>query len=163
MDEKYKTTSEEQNKENNESAQNTQETEKTENENTNSTENTGNEVETQPEESLENSVTDYTIISNPKIKLLSLIKPYIIPSIIAGIIILLYEGFRYKKLGVVKTLFNLIMLVLISVLSLLSIIVITRFPINIYVCPIIFVLVLIEIILFNIKQEKELGKLNDEE
>ncbi len=117
------------------------------------------------ETSDENTITEttsYEIISNPKIKIFSLLKPFIIPSIIAGIIIIIYVGFRYKKLKSINVILNLIGLIAISVLAILSVIAITRFPITIYVLPTIMLVVLSELILFCANQEKKLKNINED-
>ena len=45
---------------------------------------------------------DITIVHNPKIRLSSIIKPYILPIAISTVIILVFAGIRYRKLGILK-------------------------------------------------------------
>ena len=129
-------------------------------ENTEATENT--EV-TEVAEGTSNEESKVEIISNPKIKLFSLFKVYIVPSIIAGVLITIYAGLRFKKLGALKTMEKLVGLVIITVLSILSVIAIVRIPINIYVIPFIMLCVLAELTIFFSSKEKELKKLKEEE
>lgn len=113
-------------------------------------------------EEIENA-TDYIIISNPKIKLFSLLKPYIKPIAISGVLIFVYVGFRYRKLSALNVILKLIGLVVITVLSILSAIAIVRFPISGYILPSILVVVLAELILFCIKKEKQIEEINEKE
>lgn len=112
-------------------------------------------VKNEDEENLE-------IISNPKIKLSSLFKTYIIPSIISGVIIVIYAGFRYRKLNSVKTISKLVGWIAITTMAILSVLAIIRFPINIYVVPSIILVILVELIIFFAKQEENLKNFNKE-
>lgn len=105
----------------------------------------------------EKSTTEYKIISNPKIKLLDLFKPYIIAITISTIAIIAYVGIRFRKLGVKKVIINLITVISLTVLSLVSILAIVRFPINLYIIPIIMLIVLCELVGFCAKNEKKLN------
>ncbi len=105
---------------------------------------------------------NYNITSNPKIRLVSLVKPYLIPSVIAGAIIVCYIAIRYKKIGAIKVALELVAWVIITALSILSILAIVRFPINIYVMPGIMLVIMIELVAFCIGKEKELNKLKEE-
>ena len=74
--------------------------------------------------------------SIPKLRLRDIIKPYIMPIIIATVIILAFLAVRYKNMGITKVIIQLlqsgIMLILAEAL-LLSIIAITRYPVNQYI------------------------------
>ena len=72
---------------------------------------------------------------NAKIRLSSIILPYVYILAIAIVLVLVFVGFRYKKLGVIKTLATYLLSIAASELVLLSIIAITRFPINRMVIP----------------------------
>lgn len=65
-----------------------------------------------------------------------IVKPYIIPITIVTIIILAYVGLRYMNLGVYKTIFTLLLRLIVAEALLLSIIAITRIPISIYTMPV---------------------------
>lgn len=118
------------------------------------------EGETETETTEENK--NYTIVSNPKIRLFSLVKPYLIPSVIAGAIIICYLAIRYKKLGAMKVALEIAAWVVITALSILSVLAIVRFPINTYVMPGIMLVIMIELVAFCIGKEKELNKLSEE-
>ena len=151
LDEKYKKKeAAEEKKTSEETNVETQTTETTEN-----AENTTNSETTSSEE-------EYKIISNPKIKLFSLVKPYIYPVIISGIVIMVYEMLRYKKLGSLKVLVKLVLSIIVSVLAVFSVIAITRIPVNVYIIPVVMAIVLLELILFNISEEKKLKSLKED-
>lgn len=84
---------------------------------------------------VELSEDDIDVVHNAKIRLSSIILPYVYILAIAIILVLVFVGFRYKKLGVVKTLATYLLSIAVSELVLLSIIAITRFPINRVVIP----------------------------
>jgi len=111
-----------------------------------------------------NTVEDsITIIHNPKIKLSSILKPYIMPVTISIAIILVYVGIRYKKLGMMKTIGSYILYTAIVEAVYLSIIAITRFPINRLVIPFGLVLYMTTITALSFNNEKKLAEKIEEE
>ena len=112
---------------------------------------------------LENSVDDISVTHNPKIKLSSLIMPYALTIGISMIIILVFVGIRYKKLGVLKTLVTYILSIGAAEMILLSIIAITRLPINRFVIPVGLLLLIVMITILGFKNEKKLTTVSVEE
>ena len=112
---------------------------------------------------LENSVDDISVTHNPKIKLSSLIMPYALTIGISMIIILVFVGIRYKKLGVLKTLVTYILSIGAVEMILLSIIAITRLPINRFVIPVGLLLLIVIITILGFKNEKKLTTVSVEE
>ena len=112
---------------------------------------------------LENSVDDISVTHNPKIKLSSLIMPYALTIGISMIIILIFVGIRYKKLGVLKTLVTYILSIGAAEMILLSIIAITRLPINRFVIPVGLLLLIVIIKILGFKNEKKLTTVSVEE
>lgn len=86
--------------------------------------------------SIEDTSNTVTKSSIPKLRLRDIIKPYIMPVIIATAIIFAFMAVRYKNMGITKVIIQLlqsgIMLILAEAL-LLSIIAITRYPVNQYI------------------------------
>ena len=70
------------------------------------------------------------IQSIPHLKGKDIVKPYIIPSIIATGIILIYMCIRYRELGEFKVIFMTLGITIVSQILLFSIIAITRIPIG---------------------------------
>lgn len=68
-------------------------------------------------------------------RLRDVIKPYIIPVIITTIAILIYMGIKFKKQGVLNIVLQTSTLVVVSQWLFLSLLVITRYPINRIVIP----------------------------
>lgn len=135
---------------------------KTEEELNNKVEELNNKINEKYE--LENKVEDIQITHNPKIKLSSIITPYIISFGISILIILIYVSIRYRKLGVIRTIISYILSIGASEMLLLSIIAITRFPVNRSVIPLGLILSVIVITILGFKNEKELtGKMLAEE
>lgn len=85
-----------------------------------------------------------------------IVKPYIIPTAIATLIILIYIGIRYIKLGTLKVVYDLIIKLVLSQAIYLSIIAIFRFPIGIYTMPVAIGIYLLVVILSTIKYQNEL-------
>ena len=90
------------------------------------------------------------IVHNPKVKLSSLIKRYILPFGISTIAIVIYQMIRFKKLGATKTLLTTIIVLMLIGLTYASLIAITRIPINKFIIPIGMAIYVITIIVLNI-------------
>ena len=108
---------------------------------------------------IENKVEDIEIIHNPKIKLTSIIMPYALTLGIGMAIILVYVAIRYRKLGTIKTVFKYILTIIGSEMLLLSLIAITRYPVNRIVVPLGLILLLVQITVLGFKNEKALSKI----
>ena len=96
------------------------------------------------------------IIHNPKIKLSSIVIPYAVTVGISMVVILAYIGIRYKKLGVIKTIIIYIISIGAVELLFLSILAITRLPINRMIIPIGLLLLVTVLTVLGFKNEKEL-------
>ena len=112
---------------------------------------------------LENEVKDITVTHNPKIKLSSILMPYVYSLGISLVIILIYVGIRYRKLGIVKTLITYLLAIGATEMLLLSVIAITRFPINRLVIPVGLLLFVVVITILGFSNERKLAKLDDKE
>ena len=112
---------------------------------------------------LENEAKDITVTHNPKIKLSSILMPYVYSLGISLVIILIYVGIRYRKLGLVKTLITYLLAIGATEMLLLSVIAITRFPINRLVIPVGLLLFVVVITILGFSNERKLAKLDDKE
>ena len=92
-----------------------------------------------------------------------IVKPYVVPMIIATVIILMYVGLRYSSLGMFKTISTLCLRQVIAELLLLSIIAIARIPIGIYTMPIAIILYIIVTIYTITKYQNTLEKNKENE
>ena len=108
---------------------------------------------------IENTTDDIQITHNSKIRLSSVVMPYLVVLGISIVIVLVYVALRYKKLGVAKTLINYVLAIVGSELVLLSIIAITRFPVNRIIVPVGLVLLLAVITVLGFKNEKKLNEI----
>ena len=108
---------------------------------------------------IENTTDDIQITHNSKIRLSSVVMPYLVVLGISIVIVLVYVALRYKKLGVAKTLINYVLAIVGSELVLLSIIAITRFPVNRTIVPVGLVLLLAVITVLGFKNEKKLNEI----
>lgn len=110
---------------------------------------------------IENTVDEIEVTHNPKVRLSSMLTPYITTLAVSMVIILIYVGIRYKKLGSLKVILEYIVYILVTELVLLSIIAITRIPVNRYIIPIglLFLVGVITVLGFiNEKKLNEIGK-----
>lgn len=108
----------------------------------------------------ENKVeNDITIIHNPKIKLFSILKPYLLPVAISMIIILVFVGIRYKKLGMTKIIASYVGYTIMIEAVYLSILAITRFPINRLVIPTGLVIYIVTVTSLSFINERKLNQL----
>ena len=96
------------------------------------------------------------IMHNPKVKLSSIILPYVVPIAISMIILFVYVGIRYKKLGTVKIIFTYLISIIALEMLLISIIAITRYQINQLIVPLALLLLIVEITIFGLINEKKL-------
>lgn len=110
---------------------------------------------------LENKTEDITITHNPKVRLSSIITPYFWIIIISIVLILIYVAIRYKKLGLIKTILSYIISIGAVEMLYLSIIAITRFPINRVVIPLGLLLFLVVITILGFINERKLVKADE--
>ena len=111
----------------------------------------------------ENTVDDISVTHNSRIRLSDILIPYAVTIGISVVVILVFVGVRYRKLGVIKTLITYLLSIGASELLLLSIIAITRFPINRLVIPVGLVLFVIVVTILGLKNESKLKKIVIEE
>src|SRR5699024_11822548 len=95
-------------------------------------------------------------VHNPKARLLDTILPYGLPLGLGFLAVLIFAGVRYKKLGIVKTVATYIIAVVGVELLLLSIIAITRIPVNRFIIPIGLILFVIVITILGFINERKL-------
>lgn len=119
-------------------------------------------LESKLKEKYEIESTDKIIQTNKigKLRGRDIVKPYIVPMLIATIIMLIYIAIRYIKLGVFKTICTLLVRLVVSEALLLSAIAIFRMPIGIYTMPIAMLLYLGVILFTTISYENKLEKKN---
>ena len=84
---------------------------------------------------LENSVDDITVNYIPSYRIRDIVKPYIIPLIVATALVLIYMAIRFRKIGVVQVISQVIILSVIAEVLFAGVIAITRFPVNRLVMP----------------------------
>ena len=89
---------------------------------------------------INNTVDDIQVHYIPSNRLRDIIKPYIVPMLITTALILVYISIRFRKLGIGKVLSQAIILTIIAEALYISIIAITRFPINRLVIPVAIVI-----------------------
>lgn len=106
---------------------------------------------------------DITIVHNPKIRLSSIIKPYVWPIAISVVIILAFIAIRYRKIGLAKTIASYAGFVLLVEGVYFGLLAITRFPINRFVIPVGLTLMIITFTTLSFKNEQKLQEKIDEE
>lgn len=85
---------------------------------------------------LENTVKeDINVTENPNLKERDLIRPFIFPIALSLIIILIYAGIRFRKLDIFEVLTKIIGLNILTELLYVSILAITRLPVNALTVP----------------------------
>lgn len=85
-----------------------------------------------------------------------IIMPYVVPFIIATVIILVYMAVRYPKLGSVKAIAKVIGVNILTQIILMSVIAITRIPFGRLTIPMVLVVYLLTMIGMTTKFEKQL-------
>lgn len=87
-----------------------------------------------------------------------IVKPYIVPMLIATIIVCVYTGIRYVKIGALKTVCTVLLRLIVLEALLLSVIAICRIPIGIYTIPVAILLYIGVILFTTISYENKLAK-----
>ena len=85
-----------------------------------------------------------------------IIKPYVVPFIIATIIILVYMMIKYYKLNSVKVLVKTIGVILLTQILLFSIMAITRIPIGRLTIPLVLTVYMLTLVWYTSKLENQL-------
>lgn len=112
------------------------------------------------EENRDNMITDSYIGS---FRIRDLIRPYVVPIIISTVVILVYMGVRYKKLGIAKVIVQEIIVLVMAIALLLSVIAITRCPVNRAFIPAGLTVYVLTIITTNLQFAKQLENLKSKE
>lgn len=112
------------------------------------------------EENRDNMITDSYIGS---FRIRDLIRPYVQPIIISTVVILVYMGVRYKKLGIAKVIMQEIIVLVMAMALLLSVIAITRCPVNRAFIPAGLTVYVLTIITTNLQFTKQLENLKSKE
>lgn len=115
------------------------------------------------EYNLEISADDTKIQSIEQTRIKDIVKPYILPVIIAYALILLYFLFRYKKMGVRKILTEAIVLPIVLELEFFSIIAITRLPLGNITISLSIGIFAVTFIVLASRFNKEIEKIKDNE
>ena len=92
-----------------------------------------------------------------------IIRPYIVPFLIATAIILVYMGIKYRKLGMVKTILKTAFLLVVAQAVLLSVIAITRIPIGRITIPLVLAVYVLSLLGVTNYFEKKLSEKKKEE
>lgn len=112
-------------------------------------------------EDTSNIITSLTV---GKLRLKDLAKPYVLPTIISTLIILAVMAIRYNKLGSVKIVLQTGGMLILAELLFLSVLAITRCPINRYTIPAGLTVYMATIIAINIQNMNNLEeKINKED
>lgn len=108
--------------------------------------------------------TKYKLYNDSKVRIRDVVKPYIIPSVISAVIIVIYIAIKYRKLNdgyflitVCKTLGEM----LVVLLEIMSVIAITRIPFTRTIIPIVMFMVVICLCIRFAMYEKELKEINE--
>ena len=107
---------------------------------------------------------DYRFYTDAKVRLRDLVMPYIIPSVISGVIILIYIGIKYRKINngkIYRTVFEVAVEGLLLVFALAGAIATSRFPVNRMIIPILIFVVISWLIFKCCDFEKELKNVEE--
>lgn len=86
------------------------------------------------------------IITNTNIRLRDVVSPYIIPMITIAIVVLVYLSIRYRKLGIVKSIVEPAVILVLTQVILLSVLAIVRFPMGRLTMPLVLIVYIVSII-----------------
>lgn len=104
-----------------------------------------------------------TVSDVGSLRIRDLIRPYVVPVIIATAIVLVYMAIRYKKLGIVKIVLQEVIFLAVAGVLLLSIIAITRCPVNRLFIPAGLTVYILTILATNLQFTNQLENIKDKE
>ncbi len=112
---------------------------------------------------LELKADDIDITTIPHTRGRDIIKPYVVPFMIATVIILVYMAVRYYKLGVLKTILQTGLTVILAQAVLISVVAITRIPIGRVTLPLVLTVYVLSLLGVTTYLEKQLSEKKKEE
>ncbi len=111
---------------------------------------------------LENTVDeDITVTHQPKIRLSSILTPYIWPLAISALIILVYIIVRYRKIGIFRTIAFYAVTIFASEAVFLSVLAIAQIPVNRLVMPIGLLIYVVVLTIVTAIKEKQYAKFKE--
>lgn len=102
---------------------------------------------------------DVEVVKEPQMNIMDIISPYIIPVVIAAILVVLYIAIRYYKLGFWKTLLFSILIIVVIEALLYSVYAIIRLPVNSMTIPIALSVFVLTVLGITINCENKLKKI----
>lgn len=112
---------------------------------------------------IELSVDNTDITTIPHTRARDILKPYGMPFVIGTVVILLYMAVRYYKLGVIKTILETLLVLIIAQAVLLSMIAIVRIPMGRVTIPMVLAVYVFSLIGLTTCLEKKLTEKKNEE
>ena len=106
---------------------------------------------------------DITIENIPHTELYDIIKPYIVPLVIATSLILVYVGIRFYKIGMIKSIIKMGAILVIAEVLLFAVMAIARIPVGSLTLPLVLYVYLITALGVTIDLEKALKQKKLEE
>lgn len=112
---------------------------------------------------LELSTDSIEITTVPHTRGRDIIKPYLVPFVIATLVILIYMAVRYHKLAMMQVLGKIIAILIIAQITLLSILAITRIPIGRVTIPLVLAVYILSLLGSTVYFERKLEDKKKEE
>ena len=106
---------------------------------------------------------DVEIEDIPHTKFRDIIKPYILPIVLATAVIVLYSGIKYYKLGVIKSILKVGAILVLAEATLFSIMALTRLPIGRFTLPLVLFVYLVTMLGISTNMEKKLAENTDKD
>ena len=113
--------------------------------------------------STELSADSIEIVTIPHTRGRDIVKPYVVPFVIATAITLVYIAIRYYKLGAIKTVLKTALISVLAQIVLLDVIAITRIPVGRLTIPMVITVYMLTLIGIITKLEKKLENKNKKE
>ena len=95
--------------------------------------------------SLTLTIDELEVSNNAKVKGADLISPYVLPSVITSVLILIYFVIKYKKVGILKVIIYALAILVGTQLMYLSLYAIIRIPVNYLSMPISMIIYILSI------------------
>lgn len=104
-------------------------------------------------------VENVEINTNTNVRLRDILKPYIYPVAIVTVVVVIYFAIRYRKLGLLKSIAQPVVILILTQVILLSVLAIVRFPMGRFTTPLILLAYVSSLICISAKMEKDSKKI----
>lgn len=103
-----------------------------------------------------NEMSNITKVKTANTSIIEIIKPYILPVILVLVLVAVYMGIRYRNQGILKVTLLPVFISLVVGAVFFAVLGITRIPITIWTMPLALILIILTLVMYTAKFEKNM-------